>query len=237
MALQSLAGLQEILRGRSAPGVANPLEPEFIAAAEAARDEFRAELATSTNEDILTRLYGRPPMAITPDLMQKIAEDLRRVHNCPEAEIILVGSAQFGFSMSEKAARPERPARGARLLRAAEAAKPRYRLFAPTSDLDIAIIDKGLWERAWKSTYAASMSTQAWRNERPFADYFFKGWVRPDMLPDDIDLKTEWFVENRRLKAKHLGGQHTINAGLYYDRDFLHGYAVVAIDECRALEI
>lgn len=236
MALRSLAALQEISRGRSAPGVANPLDPEFIAAAEAARDKFRAELATSENEDILQRLLGHDPMAITPALMQEIADELRRTHGCPNAEIILVGSAQFGFSISEKVARPERPATAGRRYRAAQQAKPRYRLFAANSDLDIAIIDKGLWERAWKSTYAASMSAQAWRSERAFAEYFFKGWVRPDMLPDDIDLKRDWFIENRRLSGKHLRGQHNINAGLYYDRDFLYGYCAVAINECRALE-
>ena len=91
--------------------------------------------------------------------------------------IIIVGSSKLGFSI---------------------APGKRFKDISDDSDIDVAIIDEELFDTYWEKLFEfniklKSRSNQEELNYRRFLEYFFKGWLRPDLFPFNYKGKNEWF--------------------------------------------
>jgi hypothetical protein len=86
-------------------------------------------------------------------------------------EVFIVGSGKFGFSLN-----PDKD----------------FKMFDLESDLDISIVNDKLFDTynkiACDLMYANEATTQIQKtNTNKFLRYFAKGWMRPDLLPDNSE--------------------------------------------------
>lgn len=146
----------------------------------------------------------------------------------PLADVVIVGSAKIGFTLTNKKGRPA------------------YSAFRPESDVDVAIISDAIFDRAWKeclqywhgSGYQEAVGYWAERGKQ-FRSYHFRGWMRPDKLPSGgtLTYANEWFDFFRQMVSDRAAGDSRINAGVYREHHFLRMYQRVAIDGCRARSV
>lgn len=144
--------------------------------------------------------------------LKRLLSEKWKIHH---SEVIVVGSAKLGFSISPK---------------------KRYKLFNDDSDIDVAIISSVLFDEFWKSAYSyASDPANLWDRKADFIKYIFKGWVRPDMLPpgDRFPLKSEWTQFFDGLTTSREFGSYQIVAGIYRDWQFFEKYQQGGIAHCR----
>jgi hypothetical protein len=132
-------------------------------------------------------------------------------------EIIVVGSAKLGFSI---------------------APTKRYRAFGETSDIDVAIVSPQLFDRVWHEVFGYLDSARSWEARRDFANYFVRGWIRPDKLPpgENFLFTQEWFDFFRGLSNSREFGDIKISGALYRDWIFLEKYQESCILKCREAE-
>ncbi len=81
---------------------------------------------------------------------------------CFPHEVIVVGSAKLGFSI--------KPSR-------------RYGELLTNSDIDVAIVSGSAFDRIWYELHRYSDAGGIWEHTAKFQRYFFRGWIRPDILP------------------------------------------------------
>lgn len=134
-----------------------------------------------------------------------------------QTKIFVVGSAKLGFSI---------------------APKKRYTHFNEDSDIDIAIIDGATFLRYWKILYeynttGRARSVDEEKTYRKFLEYFFKGWLRPDKFPRDMNERKEWFDFFTSLQKKY---KFKIAAGIYYDVDVFSGYNIENLKSIREVK-
>ncbi|WP_290791837.1 hypothetical protein [Flavihumibacter sp. UBA7668] len=143
-----------------------------------------------------------------------------------QIDLIIVGSAKLGFSISEKKQK-------------GFPALPRYRLFSPNSDVDIAIISKPIFEIMWNelSIYSFGMPYYPWVSNK-FGDYLVCGWMRPDHFPKHVRLRKcdEWWDTFRFLSSRNILGRRRIRAGLFYNMEQLKTYQSKALIDCINFE-
>jgi hypothetical protein len=141
------------------------------------------------------------------DLKERIANQWR-VH---PSSVIMVGSAKLGFTISPT--------------------KSAFRHFSDTSDIDIAIVDGRFFEQIWTEVRNYETIYRSWDNQDQFRDYFFRGWMRPDMLPTStkVPIKREWFEYFRELSSEGAFGPYKITCGLYSNWLFFEDYHLNAI--------
>jgi hypothetical protein len=103
------------------------------------------------------------------DLKREIAANFSEHYN----NVHMVGSAKLGFSI---------------------APRKLWRPFSIESDIDIVIVSTKLFEKLWEGIHELNIGlTDRTRSEdryyQRFLNYFFKGWIRPDLFPLNILLK------------------------------------------------
>lgn len=130
------------------------------------------------------------------DIKHSIAEHFKIHPN----EIILTGSGKLGFSI---------------------APNKRYKHFGEDSDIDIAIISETLFDAFWRELldFNINWTSRTRRDQEEynkFNNYFFQGWIRPDLFPFHYKNKKIWFDFFRDLTYKFYPyGEHKIAAGIY----------------------
>lgn len=131
-----------------------------------------------------------------------------------QLEVIVVGSAKLGFSVTEKAVPGGRPL-------------PRYREFDPAnSDIDLAIVSQKLFFDIWKtlSFYSHQQAVFPWDTQ--LAKYMVLGWIRPDHFPRmnrPLPCQKWWELFNQFSISKEFG-RRKVRGGLYFHKDFLIQY-------------
>lgn len=131
-----------------------------------------------------------------------------------ESDIFVVGSAKLGFSISPRKL---------------------WRPYDGESDIDVAIVSRTLYERAWHELYDYARSGADWPERQRFFDYHARGWLRPDMAPSSpmLVMGSEWWEFFRELKLLRIAGARKINAAIYHDAFFLRRYQAAAVAACR----
>jgi len=167
-------------------GMAYPSPAEFSALL------LERPLKDVVNEYIFSgKPYGGTPFAFRrrPGTMGVLTGHVRQYLNIPTAEITVIGSGKVGFSLSpDNYPRP----------------------FFEHSDLDVMIVDEGLFDEVWHCLIGWNYPRQAlaWKDyvwARHRRDEIFWGWIVPTMiefepvvhLPQALrplrDLKDRWF--------------------------------------------
>ncbi|SRR5258706_12122134 len=134
-----------------------------------------------------------------------------RIH---PSEVLLVGSAQLGFSIVPK---------------------KRYRPFNDSSDIDIAIVSPFLFDLFWEQAFDYWNSGRYWPEQDAFKDYLFRGWIRPDKLPPShkFTLGKDWWEFFQYITAKGKYGPFPLRAGLYKSWTYFEKYQHVCIEQCK----
>ena len=166
---------------------------------------------------------------VSDDAIQHAVEMLRSKFQIAEQyplEVIVVGSAKLGFSISEK------PVIGRNPL-------PRYRDFDPIdSDIDLAIVSQKLFFDVWRdlSAYAHGQTPFPW--DTPLANYLLLGWLRPDHFPKiQRPLKCQgWWELFHELSTSQVFGRRKVRGALYFHRNFLNQYQQRAIIQAQKAE-
>lgn len=176
---------------------------------------FKADLPIMRADRIVRRYVTSGDSYILDDgsffeLRQEIADNFGIHPN----DVYLVGSGKLGSSI---------------------APKKRYRPFADTSDLDIAVVSNELFDGIWKDVFAYKTSVGYWPAETEFKDYLFRGWIRPDKLPpsSSFELGDRWWDFFRRLTSSGKYGRFKITAGLYKEHSFLESYQGICVAQCQ----
>lgn len=132
-------------------------------------------------------------------------------------DVLLVGSAKLGFTIKAKPGRPE------------------FSPFGDTSDIDVAIISSQLFLEYWQYAFDFWMEQSDWDQAGRFRKYLFRGWLRPDKLPNSPDFtkSRDWFEFFRALQATGKYGGFKIAAGVYFNETFWESYVGSALSDCR----
>ncbi|WP_395010222.1 hypothetical protein [Undibacterium sp.] len=142
------------------------------------------------------------------DTQLELYEKICVKFSLPLSAIRLVGSAHTGFSL----------VKGTNFDKS-------------TSDLDIAIVDSGLYlqlfQMAFKETNAWSdtskfpgIATKQIANKDNFLKYLRKGVIRPDLLPSS-PLKADWENFFGKLSDEYSAFCNQISAGVYATEHFM----------------
>lgn len=115
------------------------------------------------------------------------------------AEMIMVGSAQLGFSLNPK-----------KLLRS----------FIDESDLDVVVVSSELFDAAWKDLLERSAGIQQLEAEdrrrfKKTQENFFRGYLRPDLLPTGCGLVKDWFPRLAGPFRCPVAARHPVKAWLF----------------------
>jgi len=177
-------------------------------------DQFKIDLQSLSCAQIFRRhvLSGEPRIIGVTELFE-LREKISDFLGVEFSEVVLVGSAQSGFSI-----KPQR----------------RYQKFGDNSDLDFAIVSPQIFEKVWKEAHEYRYSGAYWPGKSDFFRYVARGWVRPDKLPKSeiFRLGNEWWDFFRLLSKHSAANGYRLNAGLYQSWFFLESYQKAAIQQC-----
>jgi hypothetical protein len=190
-------------------------------------EEFCNQLLTNDIEDVVDNvLLGGEAIHFNADQQRQVSRAVCSKFGVDEADLDLriVGSAKLGFSISEK-----RKNGGTSL--------PRFRLFSPESDVDIAIVSERVFESIWDelSRHAYRKPWMPWDSGK-LGDYMIYGWLRPDHFPKNVRLRRcdDWRDLFSRLSADSRFGRRAIRGALYHSLEHLRRYQLRGLSECRS---
>jgi hypothetical protein len=193
-------------------------------------EEFKQLLLTDSLETILTDvLLSDVAKHVSTNQSELIRQSLSAKFNVPidSINLIIVGSAKLGFSISEKKNKID------------NSVLPRYRSFSPQSDIDLAIICNPIFEAIWNelSKYSSSVPYSPWQSKR-CGDYLVCGWMRPDHFPQRVRLRKcdDWWDTFRYLSSRQVLGRRRIRGGLFFNLEQLKNYQSKALLECINIE-
>jgi len=90
-----------------------------------------------------------------------------------------------------------------------------------------------LWGNIHEFNIGLTNRTKDEDNEyKRFLNYFFKGWIRPDLFPFEYPAKTKWFEFFKSISYKKYGPQK-IACALYYSFNFFEKYHIENINKLR----
>lgn len=146
-------------------------------------------------------------------LKQQVAQNFK-IH---PAEVIVIGSAKLGFSI---------------------ASAKRYREFGNSSDIDVALCSRPLFDEFWRDVFDYWARGEQWAELGEFRKYLFRGWMRPDKLPpsNSFTRSKEWWEFFRNLTATRSFGPCKITGALYSDWHYLEAYQQKCVHECKGDE-
>ncbi|MCG9130032.1 hypothetical protein JT359_20790 [Candidatus Poribacteria bacterium] len=111
-------------------------------------------------------------------------------------EVLVVGSAKLGFSVSPK---------------------KRYFPFGDKSDIDVALVSTVLFDKIWEDVFHYRYEGPYWPEYKVFVKYLFRGWIRPEMLPksSNFPFRKKWQDFFRSITRSGRYGDYHIKGGLY----------------------
>lgn len=173
-------------------------------------DDFKQLLLEKDAQSIVRNhvFYGEC-FALNNQLYPELKNQIATRFDIHPNQVLVVGSAKIGFSIA-----PEK----------------RFRAFSDHSDIDVCIVSEKIFESYWLETYKKYLTKPFWPNGEGFIKYFFRGWIRPDMLPSPIS--NEWFEYFRELTSSSGFGPYKISAGLYKSWEHLEAYQINCIIKC-----
>lgn len=179
-------------------------------------ESFKCDLAKLTDGEIINKYYhSGPAFALNDDQHHSLRECICKNFSVEYTEVFIVGSAKLGFSI--------KPTR-------------RYGCFTDTSDIDIVILNKTLFEKIWQSVLQFEENGGYWPKIQEFKKYHFNGWIRPDKLPHEksFELTKQWWSFFESLSGSGQYGPYKIRGGLYHSKYFLEKYQGKCLEQCRS---
>ena len=180
-------------------------------------DKFKSDLHLPTVAVIRKHVIFGDCWVFRNDEYYELKADVADHFHVHPNEVLVVGSAKLGFSI---------------------APHKRYREFGDSSDIDIAIVSSSLFEGIWLQALESKESNgYFWdvQEKKAFQDYFFRGWIRPDKLPQasNFTLREDWKEYFRNLTSEGKYGVYPLAAGLYKSWYHIEHYQSNCIRSCQ----
>lgn len=176
--------------------------------------KFKYDLTRRTSLDIARRhIFFGDCAVISSDEYFKLRTAVATEFGLHPNDVLVVGSAKLGFSI---------------------APHKRYRAFGDSSDLDVVIVSKGLFDTVWQDLHRYSTQGGYWEKSADFKQYLFRGWIRPDKLPPDqnFDFARIWWTFFNRLSVSRQYSAARVTGAIYQSWYFLESYQTGAVDGC-----
>lgn len=179
--------------------------------------QFKADLLRHDDETMIQRYFEHDtePYCMDNRSYFDLKKSIGTQYTLELKSVFMVGSGKLGFSI-----------------------KPghEFRPFGDNSDVDLAIVSSGLFEKVWGACSLYSRQRgQVWADKKKFCSYLLQGWIRPDLLPIGMGfpMRNEWWDFFQGLTNAQKYGPYKIRAGLYYSSFFLHEYQKACLLACR----
>ncbi len=192
-------------------------------------EQFKERLISEDLDSMLNSILLSPDAEHVDHSQQEhIKNKLATKYNVPieQINVIVVGSAKLGFSITEKILFDGRTL-------------PRYRKFSFFSDIDLAIISPPIFDKIWNelTNFSHRQAYFPWTS-RKLGDYLICGWLRPDHFPTGTSLRycDDWWDIFRDLTAKRFFGRRKVRGALFYNFDQLKKYQARSYKECLDIE-
>lgn len=180
--------------------------------------DFKGDLTCQDTLSIVNKYALHGTAIILGDHKDFALKDAVAKHfNVHQSHVFIVGSAKLGFSI-----KPKR----------------RYLPFCDTSDIDVAIVSTPLFEQIWREVYIYQKQGGIWDEAASFRKYLFKGWIRPDFMPQGRSFALAKEISDffQSMTCSGNFGPYKISAGIYHSLFFLEDYQSICVDECKSLE-
>lgn len=177
--------------------------------------EFKSDVLLLEAEAVVRRhiTYGSA-FALSDELHFDLKSDVSREFGIHPSEVVVVGSAKLGFSL-----------------------KPRdlFRQFWEQSDIDVAIVSPILFDELWEEVFEYERRGGSWSEQVSFKEYLFKGWIRPDKLPQGVNFPRgraiwDYFIAVTRSRRF---GPYRLRGAVFRSWRFLEAYQALAVTSCR----
>nr|WP_294860504.1 hypothetical protein [uncultured Fluviicola sp.] len=136
-------------------------------------------------------------------------------------EVMIVGSSKFGFSPYK------------------------FTEFTFDSDIDVVMYNEKLFDKFFElisefqyriKNHSIRLNREQYRKYMKFINYFVRGWMRPDLLPQNtnvfIELKQNWDDFFKSIShAKSEVGNYVVKAGLFKNQHYAEKYYRSSIEE------
>lgn len=184
-------------------------------------NNFKRDLKNNDfSEEYIIRKYlcnGSSPV-LDDDIMFQIKHKISEKFKIHPNEVIITGSGKLGFSIAHD---------------------KKYKPFNDDSDIDVAIISERLFNDFWLELLnfninLTSRTLKENENYNKFKDYFFKGWIRPDLFPFNYQNKNIWFSFFSDLTNElYSYGEHKVAAGIFKNFKAFEIYNIQNIKNLR----
>jgi len=183
-------------------------------------DDFKQALGSKsfTDRQIVQRylIYGDPFVyAKKLETYYLLKEEIAKEFHTHPHNVIMVGSAKLGFSI---------------------APNQLWKPFSDESDIDIVIVSEVTFREYWEQLFLFNINTARNQKEeenfKKFKDYFFKGWIRPDLFDFRFDKKNHWFDFFKSATRKYGDGRK-ITGALYHNFSFFEKYHMNNLNSIR----
>lgn len=204
------------------------IDPAYLAT-------FKADLNALSFDEMFAKYVAPDKCHGLPDIDEKSLRQTVADRFCVGVEsVIIVGSAKIGFTLTHKSAK-----------NSLEEDRPPFSPFSDQSDVDVAIVSDALFDEIWKHSFefwhssGYSKAATYWPRGINFREYIFRGWMRPDMLPNEasIAIKNEWFEFFRSVTNDGFAGEYPVKGGLYREEYFLRKYQSQSMEKAKMDEV
>jgi hypothetical protein len=175
---------------------------------------FKCELASMTPlHAVRKHIIGGSCAMITESSYFELRQEVSEKFQVHTNEVLVVGSSKLGFSI---------------------APTKRYRHFSERSDIDLVVVSETLFNTAWRSVHQFWLNGGYWENAGEFKKYLFRGWIRPDKLPNEASFgfAMDWWEFFNGLTSTGRFSAYKIAGALYKDWYFLESYQLKGVIEC-----
>ncbi|MBI2927855.1 MAG: hypothetical protein HYY24_19355 [Verrucomicrobia bacterium] len=196
--------------------------------------EFKQLLLTQPLEEIVkARIFAGVPYAFSkrPQAMDTLRNHLSNQLRIPPENVIVIGSAKIGFSLS-----PDNFPRA----------------YSRRSDIDVLLVHPAMFDSVWKTLLAwhyprrSSLDGVDWDWARHRRDEIYWGWLEPsrvrydglsfpDVLHPMRNLSAAWFGAFRSLARYPDFMGRDVSGRLYRTWDHALAYQVAALKKIKAL--
>ena len=185
-------------------------------------DEFKGKLRDKSISDLeIVQRYithGHPfVFEGDEDKYFRLKQTVAQKFGLNPQDVIMVGSGKLGFSISPL---------------------KRWQPSHDESDIDVAIISSDIFDRFWKELYDFNIkltdrTVEQEKQYYRFLDYFFKGWLRPDVFPFSYVGQKEWLDFFKSISYGEFGDHRKISGAVFRDWGFYEAYHTSNIREIR----
>ncbi len=193
------------------------------------KEELLQQVDASNNYQEYLRIVRKHLIHGTPYVFQDREEDFYEFRELVANkfrinfhEVLILGSAKLGYSYHKNS------------------------VFSLDSDIDVALVNEGLFESfydeicSYQYLKSKALFTTTQDEEKSyfrFLKYLIRGWMRPDLLPNRVQMctiKKDWFDFFKSMSyGRSSVGNYIVSGGVFKNYNYLERYYVESLQKLK----